>query len=208
VDADPLSSVGCLSVDGATSVTQSAGTVGTVRFEEAMEELSQSELDEIDRRHPQGISSTEIVELFEQRGIKFSEATLRKYVQLGLLPRSIRVGRKGMHQGSVGRYPSSIVGQILEIKRLLSEDKSIEEIRSDYFLLRSDIELVEQTTDRLFNRVEATLAGQVSDATAQAIRRDLRAAREAGASLLERLRDIEGRLSSRAEQVRRAAKTG
>ncbi len=187
---------------------RSTGTAGTFRFEEAMEELSQVELDEIDKRHPHGISSTEIVELFETRGIKFSEATLRKYVQLGLLPRSIRVGRKGMHQGSQGRYPTSIVAQILEIKRLLSENKSIEEIRSEYFLLRSDIEVVEQTAGRLFDRVEATLAGQLDDATAQAIRRDLKAAREAGAELLERLRGIEDRLSSRAEQVRRAAKAG
>jgi len=36
-----------------------------------------------------------LLDVFPPRGIRFSEATLRKYVQLGLLPRSVRVGQKG-----------------------------------------------------------------------------------------------------------------
>jgi hypothetical protein len=173
-----------------------------------MNELSTEELDEFEKRHPHGISSTEIVEVFEQRGLKFSEATLRKYVQLGLLPRSIRVGRKGKHKGSQGMYPASIVRQILEIKRLLNENKTIDEIRSEYFLLRSDIENVEQTTERLFDRVETAVSGKTDDATAEAMRRDLRSAREAAESLLDRLRSIEGRLVTRADLLRDAAKAG
>ena len=42
-----------------------------------------------------------------RRGEPLSEATFRKYVQLGLLPRSVRVGRKGKHRGSQGLYPAS-----------------------------------------------------------------------------------------------------
>lgn len=173
-----------------------------------MSELSEEELDEFEKRHPNGISSNEIVEVFEQRGLKFSEATLRKYVQLGLLPRSIRVGRKGKHKGSQGMYPASIVRQIQEIKRLLAENKTIDEIRNEYFLLRSDIETVEQSTERLFDRVETAIEGKTNDATAEAMRRDLRAARDAADDLLERLRTIEGRLASRADLLRDAAKTG
>jgi DNA-binding transcriptional MerR regulator len=172
-----------------------------------MNELSEEELDEFEKRHPTGISSSEIVEVFEQRGFKFSEATLRKYVQLGLLPRSIRVGRKGKHKGSQGMYPASIIRQIQEIKRLLNENKTIDEIRNDYFLLRSDIETVEQSTERLFDRVEHAIDGKRDDATAEAMRRDLRLAREAAESLLDRLRSIEGRLAARADLVRDAAKT-
>ena len=40
--------------------------------------------------------------------IRFSEATLRKYVQLGLLSRSVRVGRKGKHQVGVNQVRSPI----------------------------------------------------------------------------------------------------
>jgi DNA-binding transcriptional MerR regulator len=173
-----------------------------------MSELSPEELDELEKRHPNGMSSAEIVEIFEQRGLKFSEATLRKYVQLGLLPRSIRVGRKGKYKGSQGMYPASIIRQIQEIKRLLSEHKTIDEIRNEYFLLRSDIETVEQSTERLFDRVEMAIKGRQNDATVEAVRRDLLVAREAAGSLLERLRMIESRLVTRAEMLRGAAKTG
>jgi hypothetical protein len=57
--------------------------------------LVEEELSEIERQWPGGLTSRQIVDVFTARGFRFSEATLRKYVQLGLLPRSIRVGRKG-----------------------------------------------------------------------------------------------------------------
>ena len=40
--------------------------------------LTPSGLAEIERAHPQGLTSRQIVDLFETRGIRFSEATLRK----------------------------------------------------------------------------------------------------------------------------------
>ena len=46
--------------------------------------LEDRELDEIERSWPDGLTSRQIVDVFETRGIRFSEATLRKYVQLGL----------------------------------------------------------------------------------------------------------------------------
>ena len=64
--------------------------------------LADREIEEIERAWPDGMTSRQIVDVFETRGIRFSEATLRKYVQLGLLPRSVRVGRKGKHRGSCG----------------------------------------------------------------------------------------------------------
>lgn len=67
--------------------------------------LGDDELDEIERQSPAGLTSRQIVDLFTARGIRFSEATLRKYVQLGLLPRSVRIGRKGKHRGSCGSIP-------------------------------------------------------------------------------------------------------
>src|SRR5678815_1690657 len=78
--------------------------------------LDDRELEEIEHSWPDGMTSRQIVDVFETRGIRFSEATLRKYVQLGLLPRSVRVGRKGKHQGSQGMYPARVVRQIQRIK--------------------------------------------------------------------------------------------
>jgi DNA-binding transcriptional MerR regulator len=65
-------------------------------------------------------------------GLRVSEATLRKYVQLGLLPRSRRVGTRGRHQGSWGLYPAWTARQVVEIKRLLAEGRTIQDIATGY----------------------------------------------------------------------------
>src|SRR5678816_2321292 len=90
--------------------------------------LPERELAEIERKYPEGLSAAQIVETFRVRAIKLSEATFRKYVQQGLLPRSRRVGKKGKHQGSMGLYPASAVRRINEIKRMMAESYTIEEI--------------------------------------------------------------------------------
>jgi hypothetical protein len=55
--------------------------------------LKEEELRAIESVYPDGITAVQIVEVFTGRGIKFSEASFRKYVQQNLLPRSKRVGR-------------------------------------------------------------------------------------------------------------------
>ena len=75
--------------------------------------LEAAELQAVEAQAPEGISSSEVIGLFQARGIKLSEATFRKYVQLGLLPTSKRVGRKGKHRGSRGVYPVSVVRSVL-----------------------------------------------------------------------------------------------
>ncbi len=168
-----------------------------------MDGIDEAELTQLERRHADGIPAPAIVAFFEERGVKFSEATLRKYVQLGLLPHSVRVGRKGKHKGSQGLYPVSAVRQILEIKRLLGENKTIEEIRQDYLLLRGDIEELEQKLKQLFEGIDGAL-GQRSDdeTTAEYLRRDLKDARGAADGLVDRLRALEERLSVRARLAR------
>src|SRR5262249_47400137 len=87
--------------------------------------ISERDLRAIEKEHPDGLTSVQVVDFFTRRGIRFSEATFRKYVQQGLLPRSRRVGRKGKHQGSLGLYPASTVRRINVIKRLQAEDHTI-----------------------------------------------------------------------------------
>src|SRR5512139_3699256 len=88
--------------------------------------LLEEELGDIERQSPDGLTSRQIVDVFTSRGMRFSEATLRKYVQLGLLPRSVRVGRKGKHRGSCGLYPATAVRQIDHIRRLMAQGFTIE----------------------------------------------------------------------------------
>src|SRR5688572_14330462 len=87
-------------------------------YESSHPVLDERTLSNIEKESAAGLTSAEILDLFARHAIPLSEATLRKYVQLGLLPRSIRVGRKGKHQGSQGVYPVNVVRQILTIKRM------------------------------------------------------------------------------------------
>ena len=64
---------------------------------------------------------------------------------LGLLPRSVRVGRKGKHQGSQGMYPVGVVRQIKRIKEMMASDFTIDEIQREFLFARSDIEETERT---------------------------------------------------------------
>jgi len=56
--------------------------------------LDEEQLRAIETAHADGLTAVQIVDAFTSRGIKFSEASFRKYVQQNLLPRSKRVGRK------------------------------------------------------------------------------------------------------------------
>ena len=87
-----------------------------------------SALAAFEAEHATGATSQEIIVFLGRQGIRFSEATLRKYVQLGLLPRSRRVGGKGKHLGSWGVYPAWTPRQVSNVKRLLAEGRTIEEI--------------------------------------------------------------------------------
>src|SRR6202171_1585648 len=80
--------------------------------EPRMAQRESDEFDALEHQFPQGISAGQIVEFFIPRGVKLAQATFRKYVQLGLLPRSRRVGEKGKHRGSHGLYPASAGRQI------------------------------------------------------------------------------------------------
>jgi hypothetical protein len=82
-------------------------------------------LSQIEKSHARGLTSAEILDVFARHDVQLSEATLRKYVQLGLLPRSVRIGKKGKHQGSQGVYPVSVVRQILRIKQMMAESYTI-----------------------------------------------------------------------------------
>mgnify|MGYP000879221795 CR=1 FL=1 len=138
--------------------------------------LSKAEIKKISEKYPEGISSGEIVKIFQSRGIKFSEATFRKYVQMGLVERCKRVGQKGKHRGSHGVYPIATVERINAIKRMISGDVTLEQLRGSYFSIRQRLEEV----DRVLGEVGRELSLH-TEAKGRKERIDLQMQRELGA---------------------------
>jgi len=133
-------------------------TAGTDFHEVAMPQRDSDEFDALEQDFPQGISAGQIVEFFEPRGVKLAQATFRKYVQLGLLPRSRRVGEKGKHRGSHGLYPAAAVRRIHLIKSLMDEGMTLEDIRRSFIFFRGQLDGVERSLDELFAALDKSLA--------------------------------------------------
>ncbi|KYF53892.1 hypothetical protein BE08_02120 [Sorangium cellulosum] len=170
-----------------------------------MQRIPEDVLERLEREHAQGITSSDILELFAAHGIKFSEATLRKYVQLGLLPRSVRVGRKGKHQGSQGMYPATVVRQIQRIKEMMAQDYTIEEIQREFLFVRGDIEELERAMAKVFNALRDAAKEKRSETSGRAIAQDLASAETLARELVAKLSLIEERLMAQARLTRQAA---
>jgi len=169
-----------------------------------VDRLDEATLIEIERQHEAGLTSAEILRILDEHGVKFSEATLRKYVQLGLLPRSVRVGKKGKHQGSQGMYPAAVLRQILRIKEMMADDLTIEQIQREFLFVRGDIEELERVIGRIFENL-GRAAKERAQAGGRSVTNDLAGARSLARELLHKLETIEARLTARAELARSAA---
>ena len=158
-----------------------------------------------ERQFAAGITSADLLNLFATWNVHMSEASLRKYVQLGLLPRSVRVGRKGKHQGSQGLYPVGVVRQILRIKELMAESYTIEDIQRDFFFMRSDMHALEQCLRNIFHTLGLVVKERRRKGYSLDVTRDVDGAKEVSAELIRNLERIEGRLTTRAQLQRLTA---
>ncbi|HET9553206.1 MAG TPA: MerR family transcriptional regulator [Anaeromyxobacteraceae bacterium] len=120
-----------------------------------MDFLTDAEIERVERERAAGITSAEVVRLFEAKGARLSASTFRKYVQLGLLPRSRRVGRKGKHTGSTGLYPVAVVRRVALIKRMMGEGYTVDDIRGSFVTVRNRLEDVEQGLAELVAAIAA-----------------------------------------------------
>jgi DNA-binding transcriptional MerR regulator len=172
--------------------------------------LLESSLIQVEATRPDGLTSGEILEILGHHGVSVSEATLRKYVQLGLLPRSVRVGTKGKHRGSRGLYPTEVVRRIALIKALMAERYTIEDIRRRLVFLSVDIDKLEAGLQSVLAKIRqsAELAtGLVSGGLAAgnvALLRgraqgELAAIERLGRELLLRLRKVDRKLCQHGE---------
>jgi len=155
--------------------------------------------DALERAHPEGLSVQQIVDACAASGEHLTEATFRKYVQLGLLPRSVRVGKKGKHRGSQGLYPASTVRQVQQIRRLMGQGFTIEEIQARFLFVGADIGALAKELERVLAQLERTAGGASSLA-----RREIDEARALSTSLVDKLRAIERRLNVQARLDRAA----
>lgn len=165
-------------------------------------ELDDAVLAMIEKDHPEGLSSQQILEVFRDANVKLSEATLRKYVQQGLLPRSVRVGKKGKHQGSQGLYPASVIRQVIRIRDMMAQNLTIEQIQTEILFVRGDIEELERTLGKVFEALEGVLEEREDEPASRAITTEIRGARRLASELVDKLTAIESRLIARAELAR------
>jgi len=166
--------------------------------------FSEDELARIERENPKGLTSDEIIGLFTRKQVRLTEATLRKYVQLGLLPRSVRVALKGHRRGSTGMYPSNVVRRIQRLRGLMSEF-TIEQIQKQFLFVRGDVEELERSLERIFSAFAgAAKSSRDGEVAARALHHELVEARALAAELVAKITSVETRLTMQARLQREA----
>ena len=152
---------------------------------ETVELLNPDELERIERDHAGGLPASAILEIFRPLGVQLSEATFRKYVQAGLLPRSRRVGRKGKHQGSVGLYPVEAVRRINAIKMMMAEGHTLEDIKRSFLFHRNHIDQLERDLDEVFAGFQNELGERsAGEGARRALEEELKALRQRAQDLV------------------------
>lgn len=166
--------------------------------------LDERDLEEIERLNPEGLTLAQVLEAFERRGLHLSEATFRKYVQLGLLVRSKRVGRKGKHQGSLGMYPATVVRRVNEIKRMMAANYTIEDIQRSFLRFKDEIEAMERGSQQLLDGFERELRAESFDPDRRkGLLREVSAVRKLAAEFMQRVESLERQIVSPLERAAR-----
>lgn len=159
--------------------------------------FTDQELANIEERYADGLTLAQLIDVFSKSHIHLSEATFRKYVQLGLLVRSKRVGRKGKHQGSLGMYPISTVRQLNTIRQMMAAKYTIEDIQRSFLRFKNNLSS--------FKKMFSDLLGSFSEEIKQAhfdknrkkeLTKELQSIEQLGSDLATRLERMEQQLVS------------
>jgi len=158
--------------------------------------FSTEELEEIERQRPAGVTSQDVISMFQARGVKLSEATFRKYVQLGLLPTSRRVGQKGKHRGSRGVYPISVIRRINLVKSMMQQDMTLEDIRDSFLAVQIEMEKTQEALEGLFGSLEErTQRLEAGGLVSGGLLKELELAQKNATGLMKKLEKISSRLA-------------
>lgn len=170
--------------------------------------LDEEQLRAIETTYPDGLTAVQIVDAFTSRGVKLSEASFRKYVQQGLLPRSRRVGRKGKHRGSLGVYPAKTVRRINAVKQLMLDGYTIEEIQGQFLHYTDLVEGVAENLAELWRRFERDHE-RLEPHDRRELHKLITEARKSGDVLVERLGELARRVAApRTDTLRLAGAAG
>jgi hypothetical protein len=170
--------------------------------------LREEELKAIETAFPDGLTAVQLVDAFTSRGIKFSEASFRKYVQQGLLPRSRRVGRKGKHKGSLGVYPPKTVRRINYVRQLMHDGFTIEQIQGQFLLYTDLVEGVAENLVELCARLVRD-SETLEPGARKEVTKELGEARKDGDRLVDTLDKLSRRVAaSRTETLRLSGAAG
>jgi DNA-binding transcriptional MerR regulator len=156
--------------------------------------LSAAELKRVEKKYAGGVSSAVVVDLFKGKGERFSEATLRKYVQLGLLPKSRRVGTRGRHKGSSGLYPVDVVRLINDIKESLDAGATLEEIKVGRVVLGGEVDALRRVVLQVVDSFGRSIQHQPDKKRKIGFRRQLDKHRRALQKEINGLSRLAGRL--------------
>ena len=121
--------------------------------------LSEEKLASFERAHARGVTVQQIIDVLGTSGFALTEATFRKYVQLGLLPRSVRVGRKGKSRGSQGLYPATVVRRLDAVRRLMGQGYTIDQIQREFLFVRGELDELGRVLERLYAGLERGARG-------------------------------------------------
>lgn len=172
--------------------------------EEEARFLKDTDLEEIERQHPEGLTLAQVIESFASRGLHLSEATFRKYVQYGLLGRSRRVGRKGKHQGSLGLYPATTVRRINAIKQMMAANYTIEDIQRSFMRFTDEIEALRRGMSKLLEGFDGELVrGNFPAERRRSLSREIQSVSKLADELYQRVESLERQLVSPLERAAR-----
>lgn len=166
--------------------------------------LLEADLADLEQKHPEGMTLSQVLSAFGEHGINLSEATFRKYVQLGLLGRSRRVGRKGKHQGSLGMYPATTVRRLNTIRQMLAAHYTIEDIQRSFLRFADEIDGLQRVLGGLLDGLSRELErGQFSADRRRAMSKEVVAIRKLGSDVVQRIEALERELVSPLERAAR-----
>jgi len=148
----------------------------------------------VENAHPEGLTAAQIVEAFTAAGVHLSEATFRKWVQLGLLPRSRRVGRKG---------------KIAAIRRQLSAGLTVGDVARSR-RLRDGLEALERGLAQLFHDFSGQLEAEsgLGERERRGAQKQVEQLAEQARELCERIGSLERRIVEPLERDARARAFG
>jgi DNA-binding transcriptional MerR regulator len=162
-----------------------------------IEYLDEHEIEELSKHYKSGITSSQVITIFRDKGVRFSEATFRKYVQLGLLPRSRRVSAgSGRHRGSKGIYSGRVIKNINDIKRMMSEGLTLDDISRASQKYAREIRGIDSGLQQIFKTMSTEIDGPRFDLSLKPmVETEIENAKESARQLIGKLEDIEKTLT-------------